>query len=209
MKKLAYILICYIGSVIQTGNLFSSSTLIMFIGCYFLCPIIIVGIMYFLKYGEGIKLVKPFLPAFFFKLSFVKPILNLSNKRDRTSELSNEAIEIISKITSKSYYKNPDKKKKITFNERISEKLKKQLIDNLNSIVDLKPYEFYYIISDTSLMEYVSNLIKGQEATNTLSNKNLIVFEWLKLPSDLDTKYNHALKEYKKIWSSSTFIPSE
>ncbi len=211
MKKLIYILIVYISSVYQTGDLFSSSTLIMFFGIYFALTFILAYWMYYFKFSYGINLLKEFVPSFvFWKLPFVKASINHLNLRNNIAELSNEAFEIILNINPNikkdalvlyDEYNHIYKKDKILFNEKISKKLKNQLIDKLTSLLDLNPNEFYYVMERRTMTEEVSAKVKGTPINykKTHSNHKLIVFDWLTLPNSLALKYKKALKEYKRM----------
>ncbi len=211
MKKLAYILIIYIGSVFQTGELFSSSTLIMFFAIYFGATLLLAYWMYYFKFSYGINLLKEFVPSFvFWALPFIKASINHLNLRNNITELSNEAFEIILNINPNikedvlvlnDKYNHIYKKDKILFNEKISKKLKNQLIDKLTSLLDLNPNEFYYVMESRTLTEELSAKVKGTPINykKTHSDHKLIVFDWLTLPNSLASKYKKALKEYNRM----------
>ena len=192
MKKLIYILVVYLSSVFSTGEFFSSSTLITFFGLYFLLPFILTYWMYYFKFSYGINLLKEFVPSFVFWIPFLKAARNHLNLRNNITELTDEAFQIIHNIKNPhnirseywSYWDEYDEKDTVLFNEKISKKLKNQLIDSLNSVLDLNPNEFYYVMESSTLTE---------------DNKKLIVFDWLTLPNSLALKYKKALKEYKRM----------
>mgnify|MGYP001282029375 CR=1 FL=1 len=217
MKKLIYILIVYISSVYQTGDLFSSSTLIMFFAIYFALTFILAYWMYYFKFSYGINLLKEFVPSFvFWILPFVKASINHLNLRNNITELSDEAFQIIQNIKNPDntellgseyvgYWEEYDKKDRVLFNEKISKKLKNQLIDNLNSVIDLNPNEFYYVMESRTLTEELSAKAKGITLNhNNPSDKKLIVFNWLTLPNSLTLKYKKALKEYERMKEKSS-----
>ena len=164
---------------------------------YFALTFVLAWGMYYFKFSYGINLLKEFVPSFvFWKLPFVKASINHLNLRNNITELSNEAFEIILNINPNikkdalvlyDEYNHIYKKDKILFNEKISKKLKNQLIDSLNSVLDLNPNEFYYVMNSR-------NVLGGVEA-----NKKLIVFDWLTLPNSLALKYKKARKEFKRM----------
>ena len=194
MKKLIYIIVVYISSVYQTGELFSSSTLITFFAIYFALTFVLAWGMYYFKFSYGINLLKEFVPSFVFSIPFLKAARNHLNLRNNISELTDEAFQIIHNIKNPdnikllgSYWEKYDEKDRVLFNEKISKKLKNQLIDKLTSLLDLNPNEFYYVMNSR-------NVLGGVE-----DNKKLIVFDWLTLPNSLALKYKKARKEFKRM----------
>ena len=194
MKKLIYIIVVYISSVYETGEFFSSSTLITFFAIYFALTFVLAWGMYYFKFSYGINLLKEFVPSFVFRIPFLKAARNHLNLRNNISELTDEAFQIIHNIKNPdnikllgSYWEKYDEKDRVLFNEKISKKLKNQLIDSLNSVLDLNPNEFYYVMNSR-------NVLGGVEA-----NKKLIVFDWLTLPNSLALKYKKARKEFKRM----------
>ena len=191
MKKLIYIIVVYISSVYETGELFSSSTLITFFAIYFALTFVLAWGMYYFKFSYGINLLKEFVPSFVFWIPFLKAAGNHLNLRNNITELTDEAFQIIHNIKNPdnikllgSDWEKYDEKDRVLFNEKISKKLKNQLIDSLNSVLDLNPNEFYYVMESRTLTE---------------DNKKLIVFDWLTLPNSLALKYKKARKEFKRM----------
>ena len=169
----------------------------------------------------------------FIKLPFIKYSIDSSYTRDKLDEQTNKAFSIIlefcsfedivnnfggtpldSDLTLKDY--TPPDEQIDLFNKRASKKLKKDLIESLNSIVDLNPNEFYDVFSGLSLAQTLSVWSSAewgvlrkfetpeayQEFLSTVEkiyNKKPIVFKYLKLPDALSLKYERALKEYNKI----------
>ena len=171
--------------------MFSSSTLITFFAIYFALTFVLAWGMYYFKFSYGINLLKEFVPSFVFWIPFLKAARNHLNLRNNITELTDEAFQIIHNIKNPdnikllgSYWEKYDEKDRVLFNEKISKKLKNQLIDSLNSVLDLNPNEFYYVMESSTLTE---------------DNKKLIVFDWLTLPNSLALKYKKALKEYKRM----------
>ena len=194
MKKLIYIIVVYISSVYETGEFFSSSTLITFFAIYFALTFVLAWGMYFFRFSYGINLLKEFVPSFVFWIPFLKAARNHLNLRNNITELTDEAFQIIHNIKNPdnikllgSYWEKYDEKDRVLFNEKISKKLKNQLIDSLNSVLDLNPNEFYYVMDSR-------NVLGGIE-----DNKKLIVFDWLTLPNSLALKYKKARKEFKRM----------
>ena len=209
MKKLIYIIVIYISSVYETGELFSSSTLIMFFATYFALTFILAYGMYYFKFSYGINLLKEFVPNFLYSIiplrKYTEKHINL---RNNITELTDEAFQIIHNIKNPdnikllgSYWEKYDEKDRVLFNEKISKKLKNQLIDSLNSVLDLNPNEFYYVMESRTMTEELSAKVKGIPIDNkkTHSDHKLIVFDWLTLPNSLALKYKKALKEYKRM----------
>ena len=242
MKKLIYIIVIYISSVNITGELFSSSTLIMFLGYYIAIPIIFIlpaqklGLTSVVLFFSKLPLIN------LFKLSFIKSSIDNSYNRHKLNEQTNKAFSIILEFCSfediinnfggtpldseliLNDYSPPDEQIDL-FNKRISKKLKKDLIESLNSIVDLPPNEFYDVFSGLSLVKTLSvwssakwgvlrqlkNSDEKQELRDSASykellstvekiyNKKPIVYKYLELPEDLSLKYAKAIKEYDKI----------
>lgn len=173
MKKLIYIIVIYIASVNITGELFSSSTLIMFLGYYIAIPIIFIlpaqklGLTSVVLFFSKLPLIN------LFKLSFIKSSIDNSYNRHKLNEQTNKAFSIILEFCSfediinnfggtpldseliLNDYSPPDEQIDL-FNKRISKKLKKDLIESLNSIVDLPPNEFYDVFSGLSLVKTLS-----------------------------------------------------
>ena len=173
MKKLIYIIVIYIASVNITGELFSSSTLIMFLGYYIAIPIIFtlpaqkLGLTSVVLFFSKLPLIN------LFKLSFIKSSIDNSYNRHKLNEQTNKAFSIILEFCSfediinnfggtpldseliLNDYSPPDEQIDL-FNKRISKKLKKDLIESLNSIVDLPPNEFYDVFSGLSLVKTLS-----------------------------------------------------
>ena len=242
MKKLIYIIVIYISSVNITGELFSSSTLIMFLGYYIAIPIIFIlpaqklGLTSVVLFFSKLPLIN------LFKLSFIKSSIDNSYNRHKLNEQTNKAFSIIlefcsfediinnfggtpldSELILKDY--TPPDEQIDLFNKRVSKKLKKDLIESLNSIVDLPPNEFYDVFSGLSLVKTLSvwssakwgvlrqlkNSDEKQELRDSASykellstvekiyNKKPIVFKYLELPEALSLKYAKAIKEYDKI----------
>jgi len=242
MKKLIYIIVIYISSVNITGELFSSSTLIMFLGYYIAIPIIFIlpaqklGLTSVVLFFSKLPLIN------LFKLSFIKSSIDNSYNRHKLNEQTNKAFSIIlefcsfediinnfggtpldSELILKDY--TPPDEQIDLFNKRVSKKLKKDLIESLNSIVDLPPNEFYDVFSGLSLVKTLSvwssakwgvlrqlkNSDEKQELRDSASykellstvekiyNKKPIVYKYLELPEDLSLKYAKAIKEYDKI----------
>lgn len=242
MKKLIYIIVIYISSVNITGELFSSSTLIMFLGYYIAIPIIFIlpaqklGLTSVVLFFSKLPLIN------LFKLSFIKSSIDNSYNRHKLNEQTNKAFSIILEFCSfediinnfggtpldseliLNDYSPPDEQIDL-FNKRVSKKLKKDLIESLNSIVDLPPNEFYDVFSGLSLVKTLSvwssakwgvlrqlkNSDEKQELRDSASykellstvekiyNKKPIVYKYLELPEDLSLKYAKAIKEYDKI----------
>ena len=177
--------------------------------------------MYYFKFSYGINLLKEFVPSFvFWKLPFVKASINHLNLRNNITELTDEAFQIIHNIKNPDnikllgseywgFWEKYDEKDRVLFNEKISKKLKNQLIDSLNSVLDLNPNEFYYVMESSTLTEETTKMVKvgykaymdkaKQEAGNNPSDKKLIVFDWLTLPNSLALKYKKARKEFKRM----------
>tara|TARA_B100001175_G_scaffold166105_1_gene140835 strand:+ start:957 stop:1829 length:873 start_codon:yes stop_codon:yes gene_type:complete len=242
MKKLIYIIVIYISSVNITGELFSSSTLIMFLGYYIAIPIIFIlpaqklGLTSVVLFFSKLPLIN------LFKLSFIKSSIDNSYNRHKLNEQTNKAFSIIlefcsfediinnfggtpldSELILKDY--TPPDEQIDLFNKRVSKKLKKDLIESLNSIVDLPPNEFYDVFSGLSLVKTLSvwssakwgvlrqlkNSDEKQELRDSASykellstvekiyNKKPIVYKYLELPEALSLKYAKAIKEYDKI----------
>ena len=196
MKKIIYVIVVYISSVYETGELFSSSTLITFFAIYFALTFVLAWGMYYFKFSYGIKLLKEFVPSFLYSIiPFRKYTEKHLNLRNNITELTDEAFQIIHNIKNPhnirseywSYWDEYDEKDTVLFNEKISKKLKNQLIDKLTSLLDLNPNEFYYIMESR-------NVLGGIEA-----NKKLLVFDWLTLPNSLALKYKKARKEFKRM----------
>ena len=232
----------YISSVNITGELFSSSTLIMFLGYYIAIPIIFIlpaqklGLTSVVLFFSKLPLIN------LFKLSFIKSSIDNSYNRHKLNEQTNKAFSIIlefcsfediinnfggtpldSELILKDY--TPPDEQIDLFNKRVSKKLKKDLIESLNSIVDLPPNEFYDVFSGLSLVKTLSvwssakwgvlrqlkNSDEKQELRDSASykellstvekiyNKKPIVYKYLELPEDLSLKYAKAIKEYDKI----------
>mgnify|MGYP001280669432 FL=1 len=95
MKKLIYIIVIYISSVNITGELFSLSTLIMFLGYYIAVPIIFIlpaqklGLTSVVLFFSQLPLIN------LFKLPFIKSSIDNSFNRHKLNEQTNKAFSII------------------------------------------------------------------------------------------------------------------
>ncbi len=214
----------------------------MFLGYYIAIPIIFIlpaqklGLTSVVLFFSKLPLIN------LFKLSFIKSSIDNSYNRHKLNEQTNKAFSIIlefcsfediinnfggtpldSELILKDY--TPPDEQIDLFNKRVSKKLKKDLIESLNSIVDLPPNEFYDVFSGLSLVKTLSvwssakwgvlrqlkNSDEKQELRDSASykellstvekiyNKKPIVYKYLELPEDLSLKYAKAIKEYDKI----------
>tara|TARA_Y100000741_G_scaffold145090_1_gene109518 strand:- start:194 stop:1102 length:909 start_codon:yes stop_codon:yes gene_type:complete len=230
MKKLIYILIVYITSVNITGELFSSSTLIMFLGYYIAVPIIFIlpaqklGLTSVVLFFSQLPLIN------LFKLSFIKSSIDNSYNRHKLNEQTNKAFSIILEFCSfediinnfggtpldseliLNDYSPPDEQIDL-FNKRVSKKLKKDLIESLNSIVDLPPNEFYDVFSGLSLVKTLSvwsnakwGVLTQDIIMNIKNDEGKQEFSAIEIKDSKSAVYKEFLSTVEKIYNKKPIV---
>ena len=226
MKKLIYIIVIYISSVNITGELFSLSTLIMFLGYYIAIPIIFIlpaqklGLTSVVLFFSQLPLIN------LFKLPFIKSSIDNSFNRHKLNEQTNKAFSIILEFCSfediinnfggtpldseliLNDYSPPDEQIDL-FNKRISKKLKKDLIESLNSIVDLPPNEFYDVFSGLSLVKTLSVWSSAKWGVlwqNIKNNEGKQESSAIEIKDSNRALYNEYLSTVEKIYNKKPIV---